>query len=147
MHCLLLSRSVMGNHEGPISFRRSFWAPSHNYHQASLHQAKDNLPQARAPLFCSTPSRDAVPSILCLDLFSLLPWLSALPGWPIVLESNGQSLFSCTGSLNQLWLSHISECTCPLLEQCLELPYSPAPNQVAGWCKTSQILKLPCPVA
>lgn len=114
MVCLSSSRSTVGSHEespclqrhSPLSHRRSPCAPSHNCHQACLCQAKDEpfpWPWARC-------SPQPTGSQLCSWLFY------NSQGCLDIQESHRRRP---RDPLNQLWLSHISDCAFPPQERCL----------------------------
>jgi hypothetical protein len=125
IHCLFPSRSAMESHEeglclqshSLISGTRPLCAPSHNRHQACHRQGQswwDKLnPSAPPPHFphsilCSFK----IPSSTRMSKRLRTPWLC-------LTSSQVQ------GPSNQLWLSHISDCTFPPPEHCLSTSLQP----------------------
>jgi hypothetical protein len=68
----------------------------------------------------------------------LLQWLPAVAGCPRVWEPHGHALFLIRRPLSQFWLSHFSDCTFQLPEQCLSASLWPSTHPSAVWDKCSQ---------
>jgi hypothetical protein len=119
-----------------VFHRRTICTPSHNCHQVSHHQAKNNPNGTSQTSVSLTATSFACPSAIPSEAWMFkslwIPWLS---------------LITFLRTPKQLRIFHSSDCASHPWSGISMLPYSPAPTQVATWEKYSQTPWFPPPQA